>query len=296
MPGLDPLDARPVESGSDVDAALVVDSDQRNWLVQAPRSDAAGAALEAEAALLAQLGEHVASGALPFAVPEVAGWAPLPAGGRACVHRAIPGRPLRLEQLTPGPGLAVAVGRAIGAIHELPTKLADEVTLASYDAEEYRTRRLVELDEAAQTGNVPANLMRRWELALENVAFWRFSTTVIHGDLTANHVLLADGAVSGVIEWAEAKVADPADDFAWLFVAAPPQAMDSVLEAYAMARREEPDRHLATRAILAGELALARWLMHGVRNDNAEIIADAVSMLTDLSHDVGDELFTAQGN
>ena len=65
-------------------------------------------------------------------------------------------------------------------------------------------------------------------------------------------------------------------------VAAPQDAVDSILEAYQLRRTELIDPHLAERALLAGELALARWLLVGVRSHDDEVVADAVAMLLDL--------------
>jgi len=58
--------------------------------------------------------------------------------------------------------------------------------------------------------------------------------------------------------------------------------VDSVMEAYQLRRTELTDTRLADRALLAGELALARWLLHGVRTGDASIVEDAVQMLVDL--------------
>ena len=75
-------------------------------------------------------------------------------------------------------------------------------------------------------------------------------------------------------------MADPADDLAWLVVAAPADAVDSILEAYQLRRTELTDPHLLDRAMLAGELALARWLLHGVRTGDPDVVVDdAVGML-----------------
>ncbi|WP_024287128.1 phosphotransferase [Cellulomonas sp. KRMCY2] len=281
--GLDAYDVRrPTHSGVGVDTAIVVDAAGGRWVVQAPQDATAGAALEAEVALLAALAVHVDAGRLPFDVPRAAGFAHLPEGGRAVVHRQLPGHPLQLELLGPGPGLAAAVGRAIAALHELPHATIEDAGLPVYEAEAYRRRRLSEVDEAARTGHVPATLLRRWEHALEDVALWRFQPTVVHGDLSTDHVLCSRTAPTGILGWSEAKVADPADDLAWLLVAAPHEAVDPILEAYNLRRTELTDRHLADRALLAGELALARWLLHGVRADDAAIIDDATAMLVEL--------------
>lgn len=291
VPGLDAFDVRrPAQASAGVDTAVVIDATGRRWVVRAPQDAGAGAALEAEVALLEGLVRYVDEGALPFDVPRTSGFAALPEGGRAVVHPQLPGRPLRLELLGPGPGLAASVGRAIAALHELPVGLVEDAGLPVYDAEAYRVRRLAEIDEAARTGRVPAGLLRRWERALEDVAMWRFRPTVVHGDLSADHVLCTGADVTGVLGWSEAKVADPADDLAWLLVAAPQEGVDPILEAYNLRRTELSDRHLAARALLAGELALARWLLHGVRSDDATIVDDATTMLEELAEHTAEDL------
>jgi macrolide phosphotransferase len=284
IPGLDVVATRaPQHDGADFAVTGVMDSGGRRWVVRCPVHAAAGAALEGEVALLERLCDAVDDGDLPFAVPRPAGFAPLPDGGRAMVYRELVGRPLDLENLRPGPHLAAEIGRAIAAIHELPIAVIESAGLPVYDAESYRLRRLAELDEAARTGYVPAVLLRRWEKALENVALWRFRATPVHGDLAADHVLVANDEVRAVLDWSEARVADPADDLAWLVAGAPENALDSVLEAYSLARTERGDDHLVERATLAGELALARWLLHGVRVGDRTVVDDAAQMLADLA-------------
>jgi len=288
VPGFDAREVRPGDGSGDDDVALVTDTQRRHWVVRAPRTAAAGAALEAELALLATLADQVDADRLPFDVPRVAGAAPLEEGGRVVVHRELPGRPVVLDRLQAGPGIAAALGRSLAALHELPVSVVEDAGLPVYDASAYRQRRQAEVDEAARTGRVPATLLRRWEERLEDVSMWRFSPTVVHGDLSADHVLVADGAVTGVVAWGEAKVADPADDLAWLLVAAPQDAVDSIMEAYQLRRTELTDPHLADRALLAGELALARWLLYGVRSHDDEVVADAVQMLDELDEQTRD--------
>ncbi|PZR54993.1 aminoglycoside phosphotransferase [Xylanimonas oleitrophica] len=282
VPGLDARSVRSEEVPGDYDVAVVTAADGTEWEVRAPRSTMAGAALEAETELLEALHLYHEAGVLPFAVPRTAGSAPLPEGGRAVVHKHLSGTALDIESLTPGPGLAADIGRTLAAVHELPVSVVESCGLPSYTAEEYRERRLVELDEAAATGRVPTALLRRWEAALEDVALWRFRPVVVHGDLAADQVLVTGSRVAAVTGWSDARVADPADDLAWLLVAAPPEAVDSIMEAYQLRRTELQDPRLVDRALLVGELALARWLLHGVRHHLDDVVEDAVAMLTDL--------------
>jgi len=293
VPGLDVYDVlRSPYADVDFDVVIVADATGKRWIVRAPRRASAGAALEAELGLLAALARSRDAGAIAFDIPRPAGTAALPEGGRAVVYEEIRGTRLSLAALDPGPGLAASLGRAIAQIHELPTDLVEDAGLPTYAPEAYRQRRLAELDAAAQTGKVPPALTARWEERLENVAWWRFEPTPVHGSLGEHQVIVSDGTVAGVVGWAEAKVADPADDLAWLVAAATPEAADSVIEAYSVGRRELRDPHLVDRARLAAELALARWLLHGVRTESDEIVDDAVNMLADLEAilDEADEL------
>ena len=282
VPGLDAQSVRVGDLAGDYDVAVVTGQDDQEWVVRAPRTTVAGAALEAEIELLDALRLYIDTGVLPFVVPQVAGYALLPEGGRAVVHRRIIGSNLDVEALEPGPGLAADLGRAIAAIHELPTSVVETCGLPSYTATEYRERRLTEVDEAAKTGRVPPTLLRRWETALEDVSLWRFKPVVAHGDLAPDQLLVDRQRVVAVSGWSEARVADPADDLAWLIAAAPIEAVDSIMEAYQLRRTELSDSRLAERAMLVGELALARWLLHGVRHRLPEVVEDATSMLEDL--------------
>lgn len=287
--GLRPVGVRsPATTGSDFDVAVVTDDQNRHWTVRSPQRAAAGAQLESELLLLKALGDPSRAG-LPFSVPQPAGTATLPEGGRCVVYPYLPGAPLHPGELAPGPGLAARLGTALAALHDVPRSVVEEAGLPVYEAPEYRERRMAELDRAAGTGHVPARLLTRWEKALEDVGRWRFQSCVVHGDLVAEHVLVDDGHVVGVIDWGEARVADPADDLAWVAVGADESALDSVLESYSVGRHDQPDRHLATRARLAGELAIARWLLHGVRVDDSSVVDDAVQMLQDLDADVGED-------
>ena len=93
----------------------------------------------------------------------------------------------------------------------------------------------------------------------------------------------------GILDWSEARVADPADDLAWLVISAEEPVLSCVLESYTAARHEKPDGDLLRRARLAGELSMARWLLHGVNTDDAAIVEDALGMLSDLDAAVDGE-------
>ncbi|MDO5494453.1 MAG: phosphotransferase [bacterium] len=266
----------------------LLDARGRHWIAQAALHPAASTALDAEVPILDQLDIALREDRIGFDVMRPEGTTELPTGHRMVVYRELPGKPLELATLHAGPGPAAELGRAIAEIHELPAALLDAAHAPVYDADSYRRRRLAELDDAARTSKVPPILLARWERALEDVALWHFHAVPTHGDLAAENVHLSNGTVAAILNWSNAHVGDPAADLAWLYAAAPEESLDTIDEAYAMGRSLPPDEHMGARATLYSELAVARWLLHGVRLDDQEIIADAEVMLHALARQVAD--------
>jgi len=293
VPGLDPATVQGVAQrmGHQFEVAFVEDTQHRRWVVRAPRSAAAGAQMDVAVSLLGLLSRR-----LPFSVPMPKGFVALAEGGRAVVYPFIGGRPLNFAHLPGGPGIAAELGRALAALHNLDLALCDEAGLPSYDPDTYRTRRLADLDRAAATGHVPTRLLSRWERSLEDVSLWRFAPTPTHGDLAGDEVLAVfddddatTGRIRGLTGWQDAKVADPADDFATLAMQAPAAAFDAVLEAYAHARLDRPDKYLERRARLAGELKLVSGLLVAVGARNQGGIEACAARLRTLDADTLDD-------
>ena len=265
----------------------VIDTQGRHWEVHEARTDAVGASLEAEAEVLRRIGRVVDDGRLSFNVPRAAG-SLRQQDAHIQVRSHVEGKPIPVETLRPGPGMSAGLGKALGEIHELSMTVISEAGMPVYDAEEVRRRWLSLLDDTAATGRTPPALLGRWEQALEDTALWRFRPTVVHGDLAEENVLVAGGTVVAVRGWSQAHVGDPAEDLAWVYSSAPVDCLDSIEDAYDIARSEGVDRHLRERAELVSELSLARWLLHGVRTGDKPVINDAVAMLEDLAAQVGD--------
>lgn len=288
VPGLDPVAvaAMGTASAAPYDAAVVVDREQRRWVVRAPTSPAGAAELDAAAAVVTLLSRR-----LPIGMPVVRGQVPLPEGGRALVHQEIPGAGINLEELGPEDALTVAIGKALATIHNLDPGLFDSAGLESYTADEYRQRHLSDLDRAAASGRVPSALLSRWERALENVAIWQFAPTPVHGAIDGRHLLVEidDGepVIRGITGWRRAKIADPADDFAAIVRDCDPDTATEVARAYAQARASRPDRHLLTRAQLVGELGYVTNLFDALAAGYPDRVSQAVEWLEMLAGDVG---------
>jgi macrolide phosphotransferase len=289
VPGLDPVSVEGVRvaPGDLFEVAYVQDSQDRRWVVKAPRTAAAGAMLDDIAALSGLLGRR-----LDVAIPMLRGHATVPEG-RAAVYLRVPGRPLDFAAMPPGP-LAQAVGRTLAHIHNVERLLFEEAGRPSYDAEAHRRRQLSELDRAAATGHVPTHLLTRWESRLEDVSLWRFAPCPVHGAFTGAAVLASfddeedagTGHVRGVLAWEESRIGDPADDFADLVARAEPDTLDSVLETYARSRVERPDTALVTRARLAAEMTPLRTLLRSLASGDLTLVERSAEQLRRLEEQV----------
>jgi aminoglycoside phosphotransferase (APT) family kinase protein len=174
-----------------------------DWLHREPRREEVRPRLLAETSLLPWLAPQLP---LPVPVPE-----PTEYGVR---HRPLVGDPLE--------GGSTALGRELGsflrALHEVDP--AEAVAHGAVDAETATAEKTVFLDEA-RAKVVPL---------LERVG--RVRTALVHGDLGPEHLLVADGRITGIIDWTDAQIGDPALDLCWLLNGAPEAVAQGVSQTY----------------------------------------------------------------
>ena len=289
VPGIYPVGASAVlDDTADFDSAIIVDSTNRRWRVRAPRRPDASMRLEAEHLILQSFTPGLRA-RLPFQVPTVVGTVPYQ-DGSVFIYTHIPGTSYEVDDLAAQNGhmadgqenLAVSLGKILATLHTMPHDLVFEAGLPSYNSEEIRRRRSVELERVAQTGKIPADLLAQWRSVLSPGSTWQFQTHVIHGDMNSDNLVLDGAKIVEVTGWSDVQVGDPAQDFAWLFSCSDQGFTDSVLDAYQRQMRPEPDEHLIQRAHFYAEFAIAQWLAHGAEIGDDDIVQHAVAMLLDV--------------
>ncbi|MDQ1059436.1 macrolide phosphotransferase [Arthrobacter globiformis] len=288
VPGLSPtaVSSAP-DDPADFDSALLLDAEGKRWRVRSPRHAEASTRLETEFLVLRAFAPAIRA-ELPFLMPTVAGTV-RQQDLTTFVYSHLHGATRTVEELTAGPPqLAKEIGTALAAIHDLPRALVSNADLPSYTPNEFRQRRLNELDQAATTGKIPALLLRRWEHAMEDVSLWRFNPCVVHGDLHEDNLLVEDHRVTAVTGWTDLRIGDPADDLAWLVASNEHEFVDAVVKHYTAKRRDAPDNHLLRRAALSAEFALAQYLVKGIAAADADMIAEAEGMLSTLADDIAE--------
>jgi aminoglycoside 2''-phosphotransferase len=161
---------------------------------------------------------------LPLPVPRYTyTWAdPAWPGKRIVGYQLIAGEPLMLTRPEHGAPLAAQLGAFVSALHAVPLEEARRHGMVGRDAaslrEAYRgffarvrTNMLPLFIEQEQ-----AAIVAFWSGYLDDDACFTFTPTLVHRDLVAEHVLFdpATGHLTGVIDWGDAGIDDPAVDFA----------------------------------------------------------------------------------
>lgn len=288
VPGLRVVGLRPPQFSDEVMSVTgIVDLSGNKWTVVCPHDTVGGLDLDAESGVLSRLAKAKDAKRIPFDIPRIHGTALTPEGDRVIVHQDLGGRTMEAEDFEDPHLLPASLGKALASLHNLPDVVYTGIHLPAYTTQECRDRLLALLDEAAAQVLIPANLWNRWEAALDEVSLWRFAPAPIHGDLQGNSVIVEAGTVRALTGFTSAHLGDPAQDIAWVLAQASDAFLERFKEAYSL-ERSRSDLQLFTRAQLLSELALVRWLVHGLHAEDRSIIADAREMLSELSRDLGD--------
>ena len=289
IPSLE-IDGYRDSSTADFDRVTCRTSDNRVISISSPLTAPAADVQNAEHRVGQLLGAGVRE-RLPFGVPHT-----LAAGShdkrRIVVTEEISGTPL--SSLKDARVAIPSLASAIAAIHNLPASIVTRnVIPATTSLDSLRDAAGI-IDRAHQTTKVPSPLLDRWDAAIEDAGMWQFTPTITHGNLDFDAILMDGAAVSGVINWAGARVADPADDLLRVFARFGAEDAVEFMNLYST-ERPTNDRRLAHRARFASELDVARWLIHGADSNDDGIVTDAVAMLNALLAAVTDNPATDLG-
>lgn len=157
---------------------------------------------------------------LPFAVPD---WRvanaelvayPMLEDSTAMVIQ--PGRP-RPDWVVPQDSevFAESFATALAALHAVPISAAVDAGMLIRTPTQARQKVADDVDRVRREFVVNDKRLHRWQRWLDDDSSWPDFSVVVHGDLYVGHVLIDNTErVSGMIDWSEARVDDPAIDMA----------------------------------------------------------------------------------
>ena len=186
------------------------------WLFRFPKRDAGVAKLNMERKLLSGLGEWVS---LP--VPNYEYFceshesSSRPFGG----YRKLPGVGGDTSKMVDRHEVARQLGVFLARLHTYPVDKAREAGVPEVrDLVGHWRGKSCEQLQGLDGLNVNLGLLRRY-LENETPVPFEGAASLVHNDLWAEHILVdsRSGRVSGIIDWGDAVIGDPAIDFAYLY-------------------------------------------------------------------------------
>ena len=226
------------------------------WIVRVPRRENVRATLATEVRLLPELAPT-----LPVPVPRFE----LVSEG-AVAYRKLPGKPIDPTRTS----LGETVGLFLAALHAFPVERARELGVPSHDLDwrdRYRRFAREVLDAAGPVlGPEAETMVAKY---LEDGANFTFAPALIHADLGPAHLLAERDELTGVIDWGDVRIGDPALDFAWLLQQ--PFA-EAVLAAYG-----DHDSRLPERALFYHRLGPWYELHYGLFFDRPEFVESGLA-------------------
>ncbi len=226
------------------------------WIVQLPRSERAADRLRIQIELLPELAREVSA---PIPVPERVALDP-----PALLYAKLDGAP---ADVAPDGIWPERLGRFLYDLHLVPPEFVGLRLVPSGSVRAHLRDELGRLRDAVVPLLEPAEIVRVDAMLrgfLDDDRWWSFACCLTHGDLGPAHVLVdPSGDLTGVLDWEEASVGDPAVDFAWWLHAMPEQG-ERALAAYGGA----PDAAFRERA--GALFAVMPWyeVEHGLGSRN----------------------------
>ncbi|MFI6868331.1 phosphotransferase family protein [Nocardia sp. NPDC050406] len=249
--------------------ALVAEGVSGRFVLRLPKGEDGAEGIAREGRLLPELGERVG---LP--IPRFVLMARNPLGpGEFCVYPMVPGEVVSAREWhrrgLVGAGTARQVAGFLDEVHGFSVERAVElgVEVADYREEFEETLELLGAHVVPMLEHAEARvLVEAFEGYLGDAENFAYEPTLIHGDVSLDHLLITGDRISGVIDFGDTQIGDPDYDLCYLWTEAGPEFVRQVREY----------RGLPFDERLTGKLNF--WaiadptddVLHGIENDMPE--------------------------
>ncbi|MFI0369483.1 phosphotransferase family protein [Actinomadura sp. 1N219] len=272
---------RPLGAGFE-SVALLLEADPHSYVLRFPRGEDGAEGIACEARLLPEL-----AGLLDVPVPRFAFTAPNPLGpGEFCCYPVVPGESLSEEEwhargLLDEPEPVRQIAGLIEAIHSFPVKRARELGVPEADprAEFTADLRLVRAEVVPLLPPDQARLLLdAYEHYLADDGNFDGPPTLIHADISLDHLLITGTRVTGLIDFGDARIGDPDYDLCFLW----PETNRAFVQ------RLQAERGRPFDARLEGKLRFweladpATDVLHGIEHDLPDVRDEGLTLLSTL--------------
>jgi len=236
-----------------------------SWIIRVPRRPEVRESLRLEAELLAPLAPE-----LPVPVPLVTVFED--SESFFAVHRKLQGRSLRSDV----PVLARQLGGFLAALH---SSAAGKAALPETSAGDWLDAQVAFAERCDAALALLASAERRQAQAMFEKHLSRTphsDLVLVHGDLGPTHILCSDERLTAVIDWSDARIGDPALDFAWPLHGPGEEFADTLLGAY-VAQGGRVDPTFRERALSFHRLGPWHEVVFGLERGRPDLVESGLA-------------------
>ncbi|RED54403.1 macrolide 2'-phosphotransferase [Cohnella lupini] len=223
------------ESGLDFLAVFAKTEDGESWVIRQPRrSDVVeSAAYERKVLKVVQPYLPVAVPDWRICTPELIAYPRLEGQPAATINPEAMNYDWIIDPQAPPEAFIQSLAESIVALHGIDPAIAETAGVRVKQPADVRRILSDRMDEVKRVFGVSESLWQRWQAWLAEDSYWPPHSSFIHGDLHPGHIVVdSDGKVTGLLDWTEGEVADPASDFTVYYAAFGELGLDRLLAEY----------------------------------------------------------------
>ncbi|MED2968705.1 macrolide 2'-phosphotransferase MphK [Bacillus subtilis] len=204
------------ETGMDFQVVFAEDDTGMPWVLRKPRRSDVVERASAEGRTLAFLRANLIADVPDWRIhtPELIAYPMLKGTPAAGIDLEQKQYVWNMDHQPPSDHFILTLAEILAELHGTDQISAGQSGIEVIRPEDFRQMTADSMVDVKNKLGVSTTLWERWQKWIDDDAYWPGFSSLIHGDLHPPHILIdQNGRVTGLLDWTEAKVADPGKDF-----------------------------------------------------------------------------------
>ncbi|XLG08830.1 Hypothetical protein ACI5QM_00279 [Bacillus subtilis] len=204
------------ETGMDFQVVFAKDDTGMPWVLRKPRRSDVVERASAEGITLAFLRANLTADVPDWRIhtPELIAYPMLKGMPAAGIDLEQKQYVWNMDHQPPSDDFVRTLADILAELHGTDQISAGQSGIEVIRPEDFRQMTADSMVDVKNKLGVSTTLWERWQKWIDDDAYWPGFSSLIHGDLHPPHILIDQNErVTGLLDWTEAKVADPAKDF-----------------------------------------------------------------------------------
>ncbi|MGF7535874.1 macrolide 2'-phosphotransferase MphK [Bacillus mexicanus] len=204
------------ETGMDFQVVFAEDDDCMPWVLRKPRRSDVVERAASEGRTLAFLRANLTADVPDWRIhtPELIAYPMLKGTPAAGIDLEQKQYVWNMNHQPPSDDFVQSLAGILAELHGADQTSAGQSGIEVIMPEDFRQMTAESMADVKNKLGVSSQLWERWQTWINDDAYWPDFSALIHGDLHPPHILINQNErVTGLLDWTEAKVADPAKDF-----------------------------------------------------------------------------------